>query len=141
MSTRRVTSVCSAVTISQATGIGSLVRCGAEPCPPTPTTLTTNSSEAAISGPGRENHWPNGRPEDITCRQYAAVTGRPATSSNPSSIIASAPAVVSSAGCHMRTTSPRSSSRAACSSRAAPTRAATCRSWPHACIWPVCSDP
>ena len=106
MSTRRVTSVCSAVTISQATGIGSSVRCGADACPPTPTTRTTNSSEAAISGPGRENQVPSGRPEDITCRQYAASAGRPAASRTPSSIIAIAPAVVSSAGCHISTTSP-----------------------------------
>ena len=33
-SKRRVTKVCSAVTISQAAGIGSVLWCGAEACPP-----------------------------------------------------------------------------------------------------------
>jgi hypothetical protein len=35
-----VTIVCSAITISQAAGIGSAARCGWEACPPRPCTVT-----------------------------------------------------------------------------------------------------
>ena len=59
-STVRATMVWIASTISQATGIGSLVWCGAEPWPPSPTTRTVNSSELPISAPGRLNHVPSG---------------------------------------------------------------------------------
>ena len=56
----RVTIDCSARTISQAAGMGSRVRNGAEPWPPSPTTRTRTSSTAAMSGPGRPNHIPRG---------------------------------------------------------------------------------
>ncbi|GHE78139.1 hypothetical protein GCM10017786_04690 [Amycolatopsis deserti] len=52
-SKRRVTIVCRAVIISAATGTGSRARCGAEPCPPRPCTVTANDAEAASIGPGR----------------------------------------------------------------------------------------
>src|ERR1700712_3365569 len=53
MSNWRVTMVCSARTISQATGMGSRPRWGAEPWEPAPITLTWRAAEAAISVPGR----------------------------------------------------------------------------------------
>ena len=60
-SNRRVTSVCSAVTISHAAGIGSALCCGAEACPPRPRTVTYRMSAAARAGPGRTANtpWPN----------------------------------------------------------------------------------
>ncbi len=66
-SNRRVTMVCRAVTISQAAGMGSLARCGAEPWPPAPWTVTFSESEAARIGPGREPNSPCGM-ADATCR-------------------------------------------------------------------------
>ena len=53
-SMRRVTMVCSAWTISQAIGIGSIVRNGSEACPPRPVTVMSSRSAEAITGPGRE---------------------------------------------------------------------------------------
>src|ERR671927_286621 len=48
----RVIATCSAVTISHAAAMGSRDRCGVEPCPPRPVTVTNTPSDAAISGPG-----------------------------------------------------------------------------------------
>ena len=62
-----VTSVCRAVTISQATGIGSALRCGWEACPPRPRTVTSSVSAAAIIGPGRPVHSPSGSMPEATC--------------------------------------------------------------------------
>ncbi len=50
---RRVTMACSAITISQATGIGSTAFCGWEAWPPCPLTVTLILSAAASSGPAR----------------------------------------------------------------------------------------
>ena len=63
-----VTSVCSAVTISQATGIGSAARCGVEACPPRPCTVTVIWSAAASIAPGRVENVPHGSRCDVTCR-------------------------------------------------------------------------
>jgi hypothetical protein len=52
-SNARVTSVCSAMTISHAAGIGSFARKGVEPCPPAPRTTTRSVSDAAHSAPRR----------------------------------------------------------------------------------------
>jgi hypothetical protein len=63
----RVTNVCSAVTISQAAGIGSAARCGADPCPPWPRTVTVSTSAAASIGPGFPVTMPLANTDDITC--------------------------------------------------------------------------
>ena len=91
-SNRRVTRVCSAVTISQAAVIGSAARCGCDAWPPRPRTVTRMMSAAASIGPGLVVNTPQGSCVDDTCRAYAA-TGRrfPAASSTPSPIILSAP--------------------------------------------------
>ena len=47
----RVTKLCSASTISHATGIGSTVKCGCDACPPLPTTLMLMTSVAAMKAP------------------------------------------------------------------------------------------
>ena len=63
-----VTSVCSAVTISHATGMGSAARCGIEACPPRPCTVTVIWSAAASIGPGRVANLPHASWLDVTCR-------------------------------------------------------------------------
>ncbi len=68
---------------------------------------------------------------------YAASARRPAASSTPSSIITPAPSQPSSPGWNISTTSPRRRSRCWASSRAPPTSAAVCRSWPQACMAPL----
>ena len=50
----RVTIACKAVTISQATGTGSVASWGIEACPPRPMTVIWNSSEDAIIVPPRQ---------------------------------------------------------------------------------------
>ena len=74
-SNRRVTMVCSAVTISAATGIGSSVWCGVEPCPPAPTTRTNSPAEAAISGPGRDEKTPRSRSRGEHVQPVRGVDG------------------------------------------------------------------
>ena len=64
----RVTIVCSAVTISAAAGIGSLARCGDDPWPPAPITLTYSAAEAAISEPARPAQTPASNHLENTCR-------------------------------------------------------------------------
>ena len=135
-SNRRVTRVCSAVTISAATVTGSLARCGIDPCPPSPRTVTCKPSLAAMSVPGRVTKEPCGTSELITCMPYAEETREPAASSTPSSSILPAPSNPSSPGWNMKTTSPARCSRCRASSRAAPASIAVCRSCPHACIAP-----
>ena len=49
----RVTKLCSACTISHATGTGSRVNCGIEAWPPRPAMWIITRSAAAIIGPGR----------------------------------------------------------------------------------------
>ena len=63
-----VTSVCSAVTISQAAGMGSAARCGDEACPPRPRTVTVIWSAAASIAPGRVENVPHGSRSAVTCR-------------------------------------------------------------------------
>ena len=58
---RRVTILCSAMTISQATGMGSMASCGIEACPPLPFSVTISLSAAAIRGPSRLASTPLGR--------------------------------------------------------------------------------
>ena len=67
-SNRRVTSVCRAVTISQATGIGSAARLGRDACPPRPRTVTSSWSAAASWAPGRPANTPARISDDETCR-------------------------------------------------------------------------
>ncbi len=83
--------VWSAVTISQAAGIGSFARCGAEPCPPAPRTVTSSTLDAAMAGPPRAAKTPDSQVCEITCRAYAATGRSPAASSTPSSIMCPAP--------------------------------------------------
>lgn len=66
-SKRRVTIACSPDTISASAEIGSRVRCGEEPWPPAPRTVTCNASLAAISVPGRVLTVDGGNVDDITC--------------------------------------------------------------------------
>ncbi|GAB2808112.1 hypothetical protein GCM10027176_11420 [Actinoallomurus bryophytorum] len=53
-----VTKVWRARTIALATGIGSLARCGMEPWPPAPATVTFRSSVADMIGPRRVRNTP-----------------------------------------------------------------------------------
>src|SRR3546814_9163125 len=50
---RRVTIVWIAVTIAQATGIGSIASCGIDAWPPAPLTVIERTSDEASSGPAR----------------------------------------------------------------------------------------
>src|ERR1022692_4910818 len=70
-SKRRVTSVCRAVTISQAAGMGSLVRCGREAWPPCPRKVTSSTSAAAMIVPGLVAITPAGQSDAATCSAYA----------------------------------------------------------------------
>ncbi len=90
-SNRRVTNVCRAVTISHAAGIGSFARCGEEPWPPEPRTVTRRTSAADMTGPGRVANRPAGSIPDVTWSARAASTRRPAASSTPSSTMCRAP--------------------------------------------------
>ena len=62
-----VTSVCSAITISQAAGIGSAARCGVDACPPRPRTVTVIWSAAASIGPPLVENTPHGSRFEVTC--------------------------------------------------------------------------
>ena len=57
---RRVTIVWIAVTIEQATGIGSIASCGIDACPPAPLTVIESTSDEASSGPARPAKMPCG---------------------------------------------------------------------------------
>jgi len=59
-SNRRVTSVCRAVIISAAAVTGSRARCGVDPWPPAPRTVTSSPPLAAIRVPGRLTNTPLG---------------------------------------------------------------------------------
>src|SRR5438093_1000369 len=63
--TWRVTSVWNACTISHAIGIGSRQSCGADACPPRPSTTTCSVSPDAMAGPGA------GQPRDHRRRALA----------------------------------------------------------------------
>ncbi len=89
-SIERVTMICSACTISHATGIGSSVRCGSLAWPPLPVTVISTLSADAMSDPRRVLSHPDGS-ADVMWRAKAPVTGdgapsaRSGTSSSPSS--------------------------------------------------------
>ena len=140
-STVRVTISCSAWTISQATGIGSIARCGSLAWPPLPVTVIVILSAEAMIEPPRLLIQPDGN-DDVMWMANAAVTGEAlpspsgGTSSRPSSSMNRAPWWPSSPGWNMNSTRPASSSRRPASRRAAPTSMAVCVSWPHACIAP-----
>ena len=87
-----VTSVCNAVTISQATAIGSAARCGVEACPPRPCTVTVIWSAAASMAPPLVENVPHGSRFELTCSPKAATGRSPAASSTPSEIMCLAPA-------------------------------------------------
>jgi hypothetical protein len=95
-STRRVTIIWSAWTISQAIGIGSRARYGSLACPPRPITSMMNRSAEAMIGPPRELTHPVGN-DDVMCSANAPVTGdgvpsgSGGTSSSPSSSMKRAP--------------------------------------------------
>ncbi len=61
-STERVTMICSAWTISQATGIGSMVRCGSLAWPPLPVTVISSLSADAMIEPAGCSANPTARP-------------------------------------------------------------------------------
>ena len=67
MSNVRVTVVCRARIIWATTTIGSLARCGAEPCPPAPRTVTKSPCDADMMVPGRLQKTPVGRWLENTC--------------------------------------------------------------------------
>ena len=58
----RATTDCSATTTWQPTRVVSTARCGSAAWPPLPVMVIVNSSDDAISGPGRIANWPTGRP-------------------------------------------------------------------------------
>jgi hypothetical protein len=135
-SNRLVIIVCRSPTSCAATETGSLARCGIEPCPPAPRTVTVSAELADVIVPGREVNIPAGC-DAMTCMPYAAFTRCPDASSTPSASMRPAPSQPSSPGWNMKTTSPHRSSRRPASRYAAPTSIAVCRSWPHACISPA----
>ena len=94
--TTRVTMDCRAVTISQATGTGSVASCGMEAWPPRPMTLIWNSSAEAIMVPARQASKPDG----ITGVTWMAKARSiwPWALSSPSSIMVLGPAVALLAG-------------------------------------------
>lgn len=67
MSNRRVTIVCNAVIIAAVAEIGSLARCGIDPWPPSPCTVTSSRYDADISVPGRLANCPLGSIDEKTC--------------------------------------------------------------------------
>ncbi len=127
----RDTTVCSRITSEAAMTTGSIPRCGADPCAPLPCSVTRKSSQLAMIGPGARSTLPAG--PGRTC-WASATSGRGSRSTRPSATIASAPLNCSSAGWKTATTVPSQASRSASSSRSAPSRVATCVSWPQACI-------
>ena len=140
-STRRVTYVCSACTISQATGIGSFAWCGIDACPPRPRTVTRNSSADASSAPARVATTPAGNDGDWWMAN-AHSTGPPpsAAAITPSSMAMRAPAWPSSPGWNRNRTRPAISPARSASSRAAPASMAQCASWPQACMAPATAE-
>ena len=90
-SMRLVTSVCSAWTISQATGTGSSVKCGALPWPPRPFTVMVIESLDAMMVPPFRPRKPPGM-LDAAWMANAPVTGESVpTLSSPSASISLAP--------------------------------------------------
>ena len=70
----RVTIACRAVTISQATGTGSVASWGIEAWPPRPMTVIWNSSQDAIMVPARQATRPDGM-TGVTWMAKARSTG------------------------------------------------------------------
>ena len=135
--TRRVTITCSAMTISQAIGMGSSASCGMEAWPPLPRTLTRILSDEASSGPVRPANTPLGMLGEMCRAKAASGIG----SIRPSSSMKRAPWWPSSPGWNMNITVPDSVSRFSHRARAAPASIATWVSWPQACIAPrVCDE-
>ena len=84
----RATKLLSAVTISQATGIGSIPSCGIAAWPPLPVTVMLSASVEASNGPARLTTRPAGMLGEMWSAN--AASGR-ATSRSPSSIMKRAP--------------------------------------------------
>ncbi len=141
-STRRVTQVCSAGTMAQATGIGSLASCGIEAWPPLPRIVILSTSAEAMIGPPLVAITPLGIDGDWWMANAQATSSPPAPSaaSRPSSSAMRAPPWPSSPGWNRNRTRPASSPRRATSSRAAPTSMAVWASCPHECMTPSCSE-
>ena len=120
-SKRRVTIVCSAVTISAVAAIGSLraVRRRAVAALAADD-RRRGACEAAISGPGRLVNWRVRNIEEKTCMPYAASARRPAASSTPSSIIAPGAVPALLAGLEHEHHVARAGGRGAAASRRAP---------------------
>ena len=138
-STVRVIISCSAWTISHATGIGSIARCGSLAWPPLPVTVIVSRSADAMIAPPRQLSQPDGSAEVMWMANAPVIgDGVPSasggTSRRPSSSMNRAPWWPSSPGWNMNSTRPAMSSRCVASSLAAPTSIAVCVSWPQACI-------
>ena len=104
---RRVTMACSAMTISQAIGIGSRASCGMEAWPPAPITWMRILSDEASSGPARLAKTPAGMLGEMCRAKAASGSG----SIRPSSSMNRAPCQPSSPGWNMNITVPARRSR------------------------------
>ena len=71
--------------------MGSAARCGCDPWPPRPWTVTSIVSAEAIIVPSRLVSIPSGSRPEAMCRPNAATGRDPAVSRTPSEIIRSAP--------------------------------------------------
>ena len=105
--------------------------------PPRPTILIRIRSTEAQTGPARSPTAPAGREFQRWKAKMASTAG---SSRTPSSIIAGAPAAISSAGWKMNLTLPARVSRRRVSISAAAKTAAVWPSCPQACITPGLTD-
>src|SRR5262245_44278069 len=124
--------LCSAVAMCAATSTESMPDSGRAPCAPRPATSRSKNAPPAIIGPERTAKRPSAMPGRL-CMPKSAWPGK--RRNRPSSTIALAPPMPSSAGWKMKCTVPsKFRLRARCC--AAPSSIAVCPSCPHACMTP-----
>src|SRR5581483_11710652 len=131
--TSRDTIVWRRSTVAAAMTTGSMLASGIEPWAPRPNIRICKLSAAEVITPERIPIVPAG--DGMTCwpRTTSGFGNLP---NKPSSIIARAPAAVSSAGWNTAMSVPLQRSRALENSPVAPASQATCMSWPQACMTP-----
>ena len=135
----RVTSVCSARTISRGDRHRVRREVRHRPVP----AAAVHPDDQLVGGRHQRARSRGDQRRRAAGRQHVQAVRRddasPAASSTPSSIIASRRRALL-AGLEHQNDVPGELVPRSASSRAAPTSPATCRSWPHACMRPVCSE-
>ena len=134
-SVSRLTMVCRSRMMRAESTMGSMVMCGAAPCPPLPFTRMSTVSEFAIASPSLKPSVPA-----ACCGSECSASAKSGFGNfvySPASSIFFAPATISSAGWPMNTTVPLHLSFIAARTRAVPTHDAMWMSCPHACITPT----